>query len=169
MAFPAGDFRRFLGLAGLPELCGQGSRGPARAARPGQRGAVTSGARPGPTRALPFIETLLALELIIHHSLSIFEQGLYLRSSRFNHLVSNRFELLSHGPWGGERETVTATVGRGRGACNRDRRTRFAKKPAEGPLVLSPHANPVPSAAGAPEPGEPRGGAEQRAGSGPGP
>lgn len=96
-------------MVGLVELCGllkpcgarwapceAGGAGP----EPRQRGAVTSSARPRPPRALPFVETLLALKLMIDHSLSIFEQGLYLRGSRFNHVVCNCFELLSHGPWG---------------------------------------------------------------------
>lgn len=129
------------GLVGFAELCGlsepagrgrPSSRGSARAAPPGQRGAVTSGARPRPTRALQFTETLLALKLIIHHWLSIFEQGLYLRGSRFNHLVSNRFK--SHGPWGGGRETVTVTC--------------ILRKTVQAPLSLSPYANLLPSIAG---------------------
>lgn len=81
----------FLGLAGLLELvgalgapqsprwarCGPGgaASAPSGPPQPGQRRAVTSSARPRPTRALRFIETLLALKLIIHHSLAIFEQG----------------------------------------------------------------------------------------------
>ncbi|KAL2305317.1 hypothetical protein Nmel_007299, partial [Mimus melanotis] len=96
--FSAGGARRALrapqALRGAGAPCGPGGAGSAGQPRPGQRGAVTSSARPRPTRALQFIGTLLALKLIIHHSLSIFEQGLYLRGSRFNHLVSNCFELL---------------------------------------------------------------------------
>lgn len=116
----------------------------------GQRGAVTSNARPRPTRALQFIETLLALKLIIHHSLSISEQGLYLRSSRFNHLVSNCFELLPHGQRGGEGERETVTV------------TSVLRKAAEGPLGLSPYANPAPSAAGLTDGGASGRGSETR-------
>uniref|UniRef100_A0A8C0VPR8 Transmembrane anterior posterior transformation 1 n=1 Tax=Cyanistes caeruleus TaxID=156563 RepID=A0A8C0VPR8_CYACU len=83
--------------------CEPGGAGSAAAAppgppQPGQRGAVTSSARPRPTRALQFIETLLALKLIIHHSLSIFEQGLYLHLSllRFISAELTRGYFLEH-------------------------------------------------------------------------
>ncbi|XP_017583071.1 PREDICTED: uncharacterized protein LOC108445046 [Corvus brachyrhynchos] len=92
LAGPAELRARRAGRARQPRL-------PPGPPQPGQRRAVTSRARPRPPSAPQFTETLLALKLIIDQSLSIFEQGLYLRGSRFSHAVCNCFELLSHCPW----------------------------------------------------------------------
>lgn len=63
---------------------------------------MTASGRSSAMRVMPFVDILLALELIIHLSRCIFEQGLYLHGAGLiNHVICNRFELRSPSPRGG--------------------------------------------------------------------